>query len=159
MKEVYLLQYEEPYESYDSQVFFDLDSLAEFLVGDKFTVFNNGRYYEKEKNDRYDAFYTVYSCTPTDKTQLSKNVIFTYMRNMKIKRIDYNIREFILTNYSVKDVQHIRVKFKYDMLDEIEVVLSAASKLNENSVKDFIKSHLGSIDLDIDVKVVKKGEN
>ena len=80
------------------------------------------------------------------------------MRNMKVKRIDYNIREFILTNYSVKDIQHTRVKFKYDMLDEIEVVLSAASKVNENSVKDFIKSNLGSIDLDIDVKVIRKGE-
>lgn len=158
MKEVYLLQYEEPYESYDSQVFFDVDSLAEFLVGDKFTVFNNGKYYEKEKHDRYDAFYRIYLCTPTDKVQLSENVIYTYMKNMKIKRIDYNVREFILTNYSVKDVQHIKVKFKYGMLDEIEVVLSAASKVNEESMEEFIKYHLGYIDLDIDVEISKKGE-
>lgn len=158
MKEVYLLQYEEPYESYDSQVFFDIDSLAEFLVEENFTVLRNGSYYKKEKHDRYDAFYRIYSCTPTDKAQLSENVIYNYMRNMKIKRIDYNVREFILTNYSVKDVQHIKVKFKYGMLDEIEVILSAASKVSEESMEEFIKSNLGSIDLDVNVKISKKGE-
>lgn len=156
---VFLLVSTIPYEQKNSEVYFSLDKLINKLKEEGFTYYNDSDYFcgSDNSDDRVDERYNIYICRPDKESELVKtNLISEYNYKKGKERIKNNIREIILTKYSVADIISIKYDFNYGILESVNIELASNSKLLEVDIIKYISDKIASQVMNIEINVKRQ---